>query len=128
MVKAIRKKQGGCVHAPAALLVTEAVAYASSSTRECNPCMHACASVCVRLVRICIIAGDISPIDVISHVPIMCEDAGIPYCYVTSKQELGAAGSTKRPTSVVLCLGTDADNAELRDECCAKVKELPAPH
>ena len=78
--------------------------------------------------RLCIIAGDISPIDVISHVPIMCEDAGIPYCYVTSKQELGAAGSTKRPTSVVLCLGTDSDNAEPRDECVAKVKELPAPH
>jgi H/ACA ribonucleoprotein complex subunit 2 len=88
--------------------------------------------VCVRVragaCRLCIIAGDISPIDVISHVPIMCEDAGIPYCYVTSKQELGAAGSTKRPTSVVLCLGTDSDNAELRDECVAKVKELPAPH
>lgn len=41
---------------------------------------------------ICIIAGDISPIDVISHVPIMCEDSGIQYCYVTSKEALGAAG------------------------------------
>jgi H/ACA ribonucleoprotein complex subunit 2 len=78
--------------------------------------------------RLCIIAGDISPIDVISHVPIMCEDAGIPYCYVSSKQELGAAGSTKRTTSVVLCLGTDAENAELRDECIGKVKEMPVPH
>lgn len=58
----------------------------------------------------------------------MCEDAGIPYCYVSSKQELGAAGSTKRPTSVVLCLGTDAENAELRDECIGKVKEMPVPH
>ena len=42
--------------------------------------------------RLCIIAGDISPIDVISHVPVLCEDAGISYCYVSSKQELGAAG------------------------------------
>ena len=40
--------------------------------------------------------------DVISHLPVLCEDHGIPYIFVTSRAELGAAGSTKRPTSVVL--------------------------
>lgn len=49
-----------------------------------------------------ILAGDISPIDVISHLPVACEDAGIPYVYVPSREDLGAAGSTKRPTSVIL--------------------------
>ena len=48
------------------------------------------------------IAADISPMDVISHLPVLCEDHGIPYIYVTSRAELGAASSTKRPTSVVL--------------------------
>jgi len=50
----------------------------------------------------CIIAGDISPIDVITHLPIMCEDRQVPYLYVPSKHDLGAAASTKRPTSCVL--------------------------
>jgi H/ACA ribonucleoprotein complex subunit 2 len=50
----------------------------------------------------CIIAGDISPIDVISHLPIMCEDRNIPYFYVPSKHDLGAAACTKRPTSCIL--------------------------
>jgi H/ACA ribonucleoprotein complex subunit 2 len=50
----------------------------------------------------CVIAGDISPIDVISHLPIMCEDRDIPYLYVPSKLDLGAAASTKRPTSCIL--------------------------
>ena len=50
------------------------------------------------------IAGDISPIDVITHVPVLCEDAGVPYIYVPSKEQLGAAGQTKRPTSVMLVL------------------------
>ncbi len=50
----------------------------------------------------CIIAGDISPIDVITHLPIMCEDRQIPYFYVPSKLDLGAAASTKRPTSCIL--------------------------
>lgn len=50
----------------------------------------------------CIIAGDISPVDVITHLPIMCEERGIPYFYVPSKHDLGAAATTKRPTSCVL--------------------------
>ncbi|KAL9616452.1 MAG: hypothetical protein Q9160_008683 [Pyrenula sp. 1 TL-2023] len=49
-----------------------------------------------------ILAADISPLDVISHVPVLCEDHSIPYVYVTSRAELGIAGGTKRPTSVVL--------------------------
>jgi H/ACA ribonucleoprotein complex subunit 2 len=50
----------------------------------------------------CIIAGDISPIDVITHLPILCEDKNVPYFYVPSKHDLGAAASTKRPTSCIL--------------------------
>ncbi|KAI7460747.1 hypothetical protein KC357_g8886 [Hortaea werneckii] len=49
-----------------------------------------------------ILAADISPMDVISHLPVLCEDHNIPYVYVPSRAELGAAGSTKRPTSVVM--------------------------
>ncbi|CAN0908405.1 H/ACA ribonucleoprotein complex subunit 2-like protein [Linum grandiflorum] len=51
---------------------------------------------------ICIIAGNISPIDVITHVPILCEEAEIPYFYVSSKEDLATAGNTKRPTCCVL--------------------------
>lgn len=40
--------------------------------------------------------------DVISHIPVLCEDHNIPYVYVQSRAELGAAGATKRPTSVVM--------------------------
>ena len=67
-----------------------------------------------------VFAGDISPIDVIAHMPVLCEDAGVPYCYVPSKEDLGAAGQTKRPTSVVLVKGGDADIK-------AAVESLPAP-
>ncbi|KAL7623299.1 snoRNA-binding protein [Parahypoxylon ruwenzoriense] len=49
-----------------------------------------------------ILAGDISPMDVISHIPVLCEDVNVPYIFVNSRAELGAAGSTKRPTSVVM--------------------------
>ncbi|KAL6715574.1 snoRNA-binding protein [Lecanora helva] len=49
-----------------------------------------------------ILAADISPMDVISHLPVLCEDHGIPYIFVQSRAELGSASSTKRPTSVVM--------------------------
>jgi H/ACA ribonucleoprotein complex subunit 2 len=55
-----------------------------------------------------ILAADISPMDVISHIPVLCEDHGIPYIFVTSRAELGAAGATKRPTSVVMVLPSAA--------------------
>ncbi|KAL1920246.1 uncharacterized protein VTP21DRAFT_1392 [Calcarisporiella thermophila] len=79
-----------------------------------------------------IIAGDISPIDVITHVPVLCEDASVPYCYVPSKEALGTAGATKRPTSVVMIVpgGKKKDMKaaeeyrETYDECFGKVKEL----
>lgn len=35
---------------------------------------------------VCVIAGNISPIDVIAHVPVLCEEAEIPYVYVLSKE------------------------------------------
>ncbi|MFQ6637648.1 hypothetical protein Gotur_013246 [Gossypium turneri] len=53
---------------------------------------------------LCVIAGNISPIDVITHVPILCEEADIPYVYVPSKEDLATAGATKRPMCCVLVL------------------------
>jgi H/ACA ribonucleoprotein complex subunit 2 len=51
---------------------------------------------------IVIIAADISPMDVISHIPVLCEDHSIPYIYIKSRAQLGEASATKRPTSVVM--------------------------
>lgn len=57
---------------------------------------------------IVIIAGDIWPADVISHIPVLCEDNKVPYVFVPSKEDLGHAGSTKRPTSCVMISPTSA--------------------
>ena len=48
-----------------------------------------------------VLAGDISPADVISHLPVLCEDSAIPYVFIPSKEDLGSAAATKRPTSCV---------------------------
>jgi H/ACA ribonucleoprotein complex subunit 2 len=88
-----------------------------------------------------VLAGDISPIDVLTHIPVVCEDAGVPYVYVPSKEELGAAALSKRPTSCMLVLpkapprkaGSEApkdDESEAKEvaeayaDCEKKIKEL----
>lgn len=56
--------------------------------------------------RLVVLAGDISPLDILSHIPVLCEETDNPYIFVTSKDDLGAASSTKRPTScVMICPG-----------------------
>jgi H/ACA ribonucleoprotein complex subunit 2 len=85
--------------------------------------------------RLLVLAGDINPIDIISHLPVLSEEAGIPYVFVASKEELGHASSTKRPTSCVMVCpnqkrktkpkeGEDEDYRELYDECCKEVERL----
>ncbi|CAG5181396.1 uncharacterized protein ALTATR162_LOCUS9741 [Alternaria atra] len=51
---------------------------------------------------IVVIAADISPMDVIAHIPVLCEDHNVPYIYIKSRAQLGEASATKRPTSVVM--------------------------
>ncbi|XP_008783062.1 H/ACA ribonucleoprotein complex subunit 2-like protein [Phoenix dactylifera] len=70
---------------------------------------------------LCVIAGNISPIDVITHVPILCEEADIPYIYVPSKEDLATAGVTKRPTCCVLVL-TKPARGELAQEVQEKLQ------
>lgn len=68
---------------------------------------------------IVVMAGDVFPVDVIAHIPLLCEEADIPYCYISRKSELGAAGLTRRATSVVLV--TKGKGGE---ELASKLKEI----
>jgi hypothetical protein len=87
--------------------------------------------------RLLVLAADITPIDIISHLPVLSEEAQIPYIFIPSKEELGHASSTKRPTScVMICpdskrgnkskAGEDdkGDYKELYDECYKEVSKL----
>lgn len=50
---------------------------------------------------IVIFAGDIFPVELMCHMPILCEDKNVFYAYVHSRSELGLAINSKRPVSVV---------------------------
>lgn len=75
---------------------------------------------------IAVLAGDISPLDVISHVPVYCEEQSVPYVFVPSRFDLGSAALTKRPTSVVL-IKQNKEYEKHYTRCMEGVTSLPHP-
>jgi len=77
------------------------------------------------IFSVCIIAADISPIDVLSHLPILCEEKGVPYIYVRSRAEVGEACKTKRPTSCVFIQSPAKKSDEYKkfNKCEAIIRE-----
>ncbi len=72
--------------------------------------------------KLVIAASDVSPKEIIMHLPILAKEKGAAYGEVASKEELGAAAGLGRPTAAV-CI-TDGGNA--KDLLAAVCKELGA--
>ena len=53
------------------------------------------------VAEVVVIAGDADPIDIVMHLPLLCEDKNVPYIYVSSRAALGRACGVSR--SVVAC-------------------------
>ncbi|XP_071480666.1 H/ACA ribonucleoprotein complex subunit 2-like protein [Diadema antillarum] len=73
-----------------------------------------------------VFAGDVTPIEVMCHLPAVCEDLDLPYAYVPSKSDLGAASGAKRATCCIL-VKSHADYTDSYKECLSLVKALPPP-
>ena len=55
------------------------------------------------IAKLVIIAEDVKPEEIVAHLPILCDEKGIVYTYVPSKDELGAAcGITKAASSAAV--------------------------
>ena len=44
-----------------------------------------------------VMAADTTPIEILMHLPLLCEDKNVPYVFVRSKQALGRACGVTRP-------------------------------
>lgn len=75
---------------------------------------------------IVVFAGDVTPIEIMCHLPAVCEEKEIPYIYVPFRTDISTAIGIRRPALMVLIKKHD-DFAELYDECEAKIKEQSSP-
>ncbi|VVC00617.1 50S ribosomal protein L7Ae [uncultured archaeon] len=48
-----------------------------------------------------VIAEDVDPEEVVMHLPMICGEKNVPYCYVATKKELGAAGGLGVPCAAM---------------------------
>ena len=69
-----------------------------------------------------VFAGDVTPIEIMCHLPAVCESKNIPYIYVPFRTDISTAIGIRRPALMVLIKKHD-DYAELYDECESKVNE-----
>ncbi|KAI1827054.1 ribonucleoprotein-associated protein [Xylaria intraflava] len=61
--------------------------------------------------EIALLAADTSPLQIVAHVPLLCEDKGVPYVYVPSKIALGRACGVSR--AVIAACITANESSEL---------------
>ncbi len=48
-----------------------------------------------------VMAEDVSPPEILMHMPALCEEKNVPYAFVPSKAELGNACGLEKPTAAV---------------------------
>ena len=48
-----------------------------------------------------ILAGDVTPAEILMHIPILCDEKKISFVYVPGKKELGQASGIDVPTSAI---------------------------
>uniref|UniRef100_A0A182MD06 H/ACA ribonucleoprotein complex subunit 2 n=1 Tax=Anopheles culicifacies TaxID=139723 RepID=A0A182MD06_9DIPT len=73
-----------------------------------------------------VFAGDVTPIEIMCHLPAVCEEKNIPYCYMPSRKDLGAAMGVKRGT-VAMLIREHPDYQEMYDKLKVELTTLPIP-
>ncbi|CAN0074938.1 unnamed protein product [Ectocarpus sp. 6 AP-2014] len=61
-----------------------------------------------------VMAADAEPLEILLHLPLLCEDKNVPYVFVPSKVALGRACGVSRP--VVACSVTTNEASQLKSQ------------
>ncbi|MDD3159934.1 MAG: 50S ribosomal protein L7Ae [Candidatus ainarchaeum sp.] len=72
--------------------------------------------------KLVVIAEDVSPVELVMHIPILCKEKNIPYSYIATKKELGEKSKLRMTTSAIAIIESPAEN-DIKD-LAAKLNEL----
>ncbi len=70
-----------------------------------------------------VMASDVTPEEVLAHVPLLCEEKDIPYTYVHSKAELGVSAGLEVATSAA-AVTDPGRGADLLNQVADQVESL----
>ena len=65
--------------------------------------------------KLVVMAEDVTPEEVLAHMPILCEEKNIPYTYVPSKDELGSSAGLKVATASVAIVNPGKEKAGIEN-------------
>eukprot|EP01059_Diplonema_ambulator_P029310 TRINITY_DN4865_c0_g1_i1.p1 TRINITY_DN4865_c0_g1~~TRINITY_DN4865_c0_g1_i1.p1 ORF type:complete len:129 (+),score=64.22 TRINITY_DN4865_c0_g1_i1:60-446(+) len=61
------------------------------------------------IAELIVLAGDCNPIEILLHLPLLCEDKNVPYIFVPSKASLGRAAGVSRNVIAVSIITSEGD-------------------
>ncbi|XP_023224721.1 NHP2-like protein 1 [Centruroides vittatus] len=72
--------------------------------------------------EVIIMAADTEPLEILLHLPLLCEDKNVPYVFVKSKHALGRACGVSRP--VISCSITMNEGSQLKPQIQVLQQEI----
>ena len=73
--------------------------------------------------KLVVMAEDVSPEEILAHMPVLCEEKKIPYTYVPSKDELGSAAGLLVSTTAIAITNPGKDKSGI-ENITKKVENL----
>ncbi len=65
--------------------------------------------------KLVVMAEDVSPEEILAHMPVLCEEKKIPYTYVPSKDELGSAAGLLVSTTAIAITNPGKDKSGIEN-------------
>ena len=101
----------------------EAVALAKASGKLRRGVNESTKAIERGIAKLVIMAEDVTPEEVLMHLPVLCEEKEVPYIYVSSKVELGSASGIEVPTSSI-AITEEGESKVLIKEISDQIKTL----
>ena len=72
-----------------------------------------------------VMAEDVTPEEILAHMPVLCEEKNIPYTYVPSREELGKSAGLTVPTAAIAVINSGKAK-DLVEQITKKIAEVKA--
>ena len=66
------------------------------------------------IAELIVMAADAEPLEILLHLPLLCEDKNVPYVFVPNKQALGRSCGVSRP--VIAASVTTNEGSQLKNQ------------
>lgn len=74
--------------------------------------------------KLVLMAEDVTPPEILFHVPLLCDEKNIPYAYISTKKEIGNVAKINVGSSAISIDNVGSGNDNVLKDIIKKIKEL----